>query len=448
MKEKNITKLTLLHIVIGGLIAFFPLLAKLYSVLIVLFGIYFIVKNRNRNNEALYVIAYVVGSEVFLRTTYGSFCYEFGKYFMLFFSLLGLYYTGFSTKRNPYFIYLLLIIPGILMTLDWVSLQEFKENTLSDSLGPICLGIFALYSYKRKISKEELNDILTLISLPVIACCMYLVVRFPYYDGVINNCESNFYLSGIVAPNQMATILGLGTFIIFLRLLLNPSSKMAFGLSLIVFCFVYYRGLLTFSRGGMFTCFGITAILLFAIFMSKEQYRLSKKRVVLLLVVFPAVFLFATVETNQLLYRRYVNENINGLPKTPEIHGRADMALEEIRFFEENPALGLGIGKTKEVREAKYGKKIMTHNELTRLLAEHGLFGVLSIIILIVCPLVLYLKNKKNIYLLPLFGFWLLTINHSGMRIAAPAFLYGLALFDIELKKRNEAVDGEAVSST
>ena len=85
MTEKNIIKLVILHIGIGLLIAFFPFLAKIYAAIIVIIGIFFVVKNKNQNNEVLYVSAYLVGSEVFLRTTGGSPCYEYAKYFMLLF---------------------------------------------------------------------------------------------------------------------------------------------------------------------------------------------------------------------------------------------------------------------------------------------------------------------------------------------------------------------------
>ncbi|WP_255166371.1 hypothetical protein [Flavobacterium sp. J49] len=70
------------------------------------------------------------------------------------------------------------------------------------------------------------------------------------------------------------------------------------------------------------------------------------------------------------------------------------------------------------------------------MLAEHGLFGIAGILILLFTPLFLYLKNKENIYLICLFTFWLLTINHTGMRVAAPSFIYALAL--LRLKKDTE----------
>ena len=259
------------------------------------------------------------------------------------------------------------------------------------------------------------------------------MVCYPYYDGVINNAESNYYLSGNFAPNQMATILGLGTFICFSLLVLVPYSKKIFFIVLALFCLIYYRGLMTFSRGGMFTCFAIILVFLGSLFFTKEKYNHIQKKIVLMLILLTAIFILCNYQTNSILFRRYINENINGLPKAHEVNGRVDMAVEEIKIFEENPILGKGVGSTKEIREVEYGTSMSTHNEITRLLAEHGFLGVLSLLILIGFPPSLYFKNKQNIYLLSFFAFWLLTINHSAMRVAAPAFLYALSLLDVKL---------------
>ena len=86
MSDKQQINLTILHIVIGSLIAFHPPLSKIYSLLIVLMGFYIVVKNKNKNNEILYVIAYIAGSEVFFRATNGTGIHEFGKYSIVLFT--------------------------------------------------------------------------------------------------------------------------------------------------------------------------------------------------------------------------------------------------------------------------------------------------------------------------------------------------------------------------
>ena len=43
--------------------------------------------------------------------------------------------------------------------------------------------------------------------------------------------------------------------------------------------------------------------------------------------------------------------------------------------------------------------------------------------------------NKKNYFFYAFLAFWFATINHSGMRIAAPSFLYALALLNVTYEK-------------
>ena len=104
MKDKYYILLILLHILLGILIFSFPFVSMIYAFLIPLVGLYYVIKNKNRNNEVLYVAAYIVGSEVFLRMTNGLFFYETGKYEVIIFVLLGFFYSGFSKNALPMWI--------------------------------------------------------------------------------------------------------------------------------------------------------------------------------------------------------------------------------------------------------------------------------------------------------------------------------------------------------
>ena len=65
------------------------------------------------------------------------------------------------------------------------------------------------------------------------------------------------------------------------------------------------------------------------------------------------------------------------------------------------------------------------------MIAEHGFLGIVGLFILFVTPFMLYFNNKQHIFMLSFFMFWLLTINHAAMRIAAPAYVYGLCLLQV-----------------
>ncbi len=104
----------------------------------------------------------------------------------------------------------------------------------------------------------------------------------------------------------------------------------------------------------------------------------------------------------------------------------------------DNPILGVGVGKNKELRASQTGIVSASHNEITRMLAEHGFLGILCLLILLITPLYSYLIDRKNLFALSFFAFWLLTINHAAMRLAAPAMVYALSL--LELKRESNHI--------
>ncbi|MGZ9677471.1 hypothetical protein [Flavobacterium sp. GNP001] len=87
----------LFHVLIGFMGYAIPFTAK-YMAMEYFYMEINVIKNQNRNNEALLAAAYIVGSEVFLRMTDGNPLYEISKYAVMVFLLIGMYYSGFSKK--------------------------------------------------------------------------------------------------------------------------------------------------------------------------------------------------------------------------------------------------------------------------------------------------------------------------------------------------------------
>jgi hypothetical protein len=435
MKERLQINLTLFHIAIGSLMAFYSPLSKIYMLLIPLIGFYIVVKSKNKNNEILYVIAYIAGSEVFFRTTNVNTFYEAGKYLMLFFTFLGFFYDGFPKVKNPYWVYLLLLLPAVFVSFMYLN-GDFRRKISFEILGPICMGFLALYNYKRKISAKEINAILTLIALPILACCVFLILKYSQHAYNVSSNRSNFYFSGEFAPNQMATVLGLGVFIYLLKIITESDNKKMFYPNIIVFCLIFYRGLLTFSRGGIATGVIVILVLLLSIYISRVGYFKVKRKIGLLLFVLTSIFILTAYQTENSLFKRYSNFEILDSGNIIKTRGRYIQIESDIKNFRENPLLGIGVGKGKEVRNSEYNRNVSTHSEITRLLSEHGVLGLCALLILLFYPLRLYFNDLRNFYLLPFLIFWLLTINHSATRIIAPLFLYTLTLLQIKMDKK------------
>lgn len=438
MRDKNYISIIIAHLGIGALIFVFPFFAKIYAVVIVVVGLYFVISNKNKNNEALFSAAYILGSEVFLRNTAGNPFYEYGKYFIMFFIIIGFLYDRIPKKTNPYWVYLLLLVPGVITAIDNLKFN-IRTTILFNISGSLCLGICSLYTYKRKITFNNINTILLCIGLPVISYSAYLFFKCPLNNFIIGSTESNYILSGGHAPNQTATILGLGMFVFTTRLFLVQSSRKIIIINTLLFIYIYYRTLLTFSRGGTITGLALILIFIFALLINFHQYNGFKVKIAAFLCLLISVFWLTSFQTDGLLWMRYLDQNPNGLQKSEEINGRSDIAWSEINLFEKNPVLGVGVGKGKEIRRHASRKTVNSHNEITRTLAEQGILGMILLFIVIITPIILFIKNIKNfgqnnqnVFQVCFFVFWILTINHSAMRVAAPSFIYALILLIIK----------------
>lgn len=408
-------------------------LAPLYFLGVFGYFLFMTIQNENRNNEALMAAAYIAGAEVFWRQTGALAFYETGKYGVILFLLIGIFFKGTSSKTVPYWIYLLILVPGVIVASVTLSYEaEFRKLIAFNLSGPVCLGVSALYCYYKKIQKKDMELVIIMLLMPLLAQSFYLYLYTPTLREEIISLSGNYAATGGFGPNQISTVFGLGAFLLVTRLF-TVKNKMINLIDLILLGMVGYRAVVSFSRGGVFT--GIACVICFVGLMYfKQDHRERTKTNFKLFLVgtsFLLIWLFTTAMTSGLIVNRYSNRNKIGQEREDITTGRVELVETELEGFYHHPVIGIGVGKGREFREENLGIEINTHNEITRLLAEHGIFGVIAILILIFVPLLFWLKFKNNYYFLAFVTFWFLTINHSAMRIALPAFVYGLALLYI-----------------
>ena len=362
-----------------------PFLAKIYTIFIVLAGITWMLRSKNKNNEALLISAYIVGVEVFLRMTEGNPIHELSKYLVVFFLFLGIYYKGFSKKSYVYILFLLLLIPGIIIGANALSFDVNVRKAIAFNIsGPICLAIAALYCYQRLITKKQMHTLLVFIGLPILSMTIYLMLYTPSNKEIFINTQSNFATSGGFGPNQVATILGLGMFVFFALAMLYSKTKREILVNLVIFVIISYRGIVTFSRGGVIT--GAAMIVFFMIiiyYFSSPKVRGKLMTIVLFLLVGSGLlWSYSVSRTNGMIEYRYANKDARGKEKEDKLGGREQIGGAELSAFMENPIFGIGVGKNAEYREEIIGHKVSSHNEITRMLADHGSLGLLGLIIL------------------------------------------------------------------
>ncbi len=407
---------------------------KIIWVLIIVVFFLNIISKSNRNEEAFFFVAYISAAEVFIRMSKAMILYETGKYSVILFLIIGIFVGKFKQKFSVSLaFYLLLLLLGIVFTR--VPEGEYIRKTIAFNLsGPFVLGIAGLYFYKRSITKENLINALFFMLLPLFSMVTYLYFKTPDLREVVFGGAANFATSGGFGPNQVATAIGLGVFIIAVFILMKERITGYLLLDIFLLLYFFYRGLLTFSRGGLIT--GVVAIISFVIF-----YTLFKKMSLgaffsyagLTAVFIVSIWLYTSNITGGMLDNRYSGKNANGVQKEDITSGRGEILNDQIASFLENP-LGIGVGNGKYKRLGAFGHaSTISHNEVGRLIEEHGIIGFIILLLLLLLPLenFFYGNNYQRAFISAFYLFWFLTINHSAMRIAFPGFIYGLSLIHI-----------------
>lgn len=431
----------LFHVGIGVVASLNRSSMLLYMIAVFVFFCWQIISKKNKELNVLLACAYFTGAEVFFRMTKAFIFYETGKYAVLFFSIIGIFFLGFKKNAFPYVLYLLLLLPGVLVSYDLIAYDSnFRTAVLFNLSGPICLCLASVFIYGRTISFDQFLKVLDYILYPLISMTVYIILYSPDIREIITSTASNSSVSGGYGPNQVATVLGLGIFILLTRMLIPYKNFLVHWTMMFFLVLMGYRALLTFSRGGVLVAIVISVVFIVIFYFAsslKNKVKLSFKMLGLVAVTL-AIWSFTILQTGGLIGNRYANEDALGREKGDVTTGRVDLLETEIDAFKESPILGVGVGRVKTYFETELGIELPSHNEISRMLSEHGLLGIFALLVLIFSPIITKMKGRKNIYFYPFLIFWALTIAHSSMRIAAPAFIYALCLLNIDYAPKKE----------
>ena len=441
--KTNITYISAvgLHAAIGILIYLNEGLAKFYFFMAVFYFMYRIitVADNKKTYEVLKACAYFVGAEVFFRATKGSISYEAGKYLVILFVLMGMFFKGVSGKGYPYFIYLMFLIPSIFVASTTLSFDaNFRTNIAFVLSGPVCLGLAALFCYDKRITYGQMSNILLLMVLPIIAHTIYIYLYTPNLRDVLSSTASNRAAAGGWGANQVSAILGLGMFIMAIRLFTKSPSIPLKLLNAAILGLISFRAITTMSRGGVIAA--LIAILVFLFYYFRGSNMKKQNELIAIFGLFCISLIMTWMvsinQTDGLVNLRYTNRDHLGREKESLTTGRGELFEGELEGFVESPFFGIGSSRAKDERIEIDGQGVTSHSEFSRTLAEHGIFGVIILLILIFRPFEVRTNNKHNYYFYAFLAFWFLTINHMSMRLAMPAFIYALALLNVTNEKR------------
>ncbi|PHR74585.1 MAG: hypothetical protein COA67_00480 [Lutibacter sp.] len=434
------------HLLLGFLLLI-GVFAKFYALAVVIVGFLSILKNKNSYEQAAMWSAYLAGSDVLFRMSGGMFFHEMHKYAIALFLITALIVEKKKSEVNPIFIfYILLLLIGIAFS-DIPYPESVRKAIAFNLSGPISLGVAAIYFYKRQFSITRLLDVLYCLALPIIAILSLLYFKTPDIRDIAFGGAANFVASGGFGPNQVSTILGVGVFVFIAHLLFKKKFTTILFFDAFLIIYLFYRSLLTFSRGGLLTA--IIAILFFAtLFIYSKSDRITSvfKHIGIVMFFGLSVWIYTSDATGGMLENRYTNRNASGVKKKDLTTGRTEIFNSELEGLFKNPVFGMGVGSGKFKRLETTGLVIASHNEMSRLLGEHGMIGVLILTMLILIPIFNAWQQPAyaKAFLGAFFIFWFLTINHSAMRVSFPGFIYGLSLIRIKLnetsKPKNESL--------
>ena len=410
-----------LHMLLGVLCKESRWIAFAHALGTLAFGLYLVLAGRPRHQIACWA-AYAVGAEVLWRMSSTPLPWEYGKYAI---SLVLL--TAFlrSVKRGfPWIpvVYFILLLPGVVQTLYQAPPKLAKDFISFYLSGPFCMAVCALFFSQLELDSARLQRLICWLVFPVASIAAAAFFGLRTSDSIEFGSGSSIDASGGFGPNQVSAILGLGALCLVLMALslrLGKWVRLAVVLVAVWFC---AHAALSFSRTGIYL-FG-ASLLAATPFLSLRRLLHTFTLIAIGLAVFVATGAWIYLEhfTAGKLGARFAEVGMTG---------RDRLVREDLALWRQNILFGAGIGVSSVERELVTGQRVAAHTEYTRLLAEHGLLGIIALLLLLAAAALNVLRRRPS-FAKPVViagTTWaMLYLAVSAMRTAAPAFLIGLGL--------------------
>lgn len=417
--------LTLIHLPLGITLYSTGSAGLLHPLAAFSLGMFLALRKKVNIHHVTLAVAYIVGAEVLWRMAGVPTPWEFGKYASAIILVTAMYRCRhFDIPKLP-LLYLALLIPSCIMVLAQLSMNQVSSAISFNMSGPMLLMVSCWFFYKCKMSPSQFRRLLFAFILPLLSVALSALFYTVTAEDLSFDGESNFTTSGGFGPNQVSAMLGLGVFLSAAGFLLFKKwsvYSIYFAVSALLFSALC---VMTFSRGGMYNAVGGIAIML--IFGLRDV--VAGLRRMAPAVILGALFLL-------LIYPVLDNFTGGALGERFEDTGttqRSEIATADLDIFMENPAFGIGVGAAYTERQ-RFLHKAMSHTEFSRMVSEHGGFGLGAMLVMIVM-LVMNLTRPNSTpgksFVAGMMAWACLFMMNSGMRLAAPSFIWGLGFVTI-----------------
>lgn len=367
------------------------------------------------------ICAYMTGCEVLWRMNKASILWEFGKYAVCLVMLMTFVKKAPKRPLLPW-LYFLMLVPSCFITkVGFEDFEAFRKQISFNLSGPLALTISVLFWSRINLTKEEFQKTIIMLVGPVVGIASIAAYKIHAATELAFGTESNVLTSGGFSPNQVSGMLGLGLLLLFFYLMGHKKSKS----SLVVFAVMIWLAIqaaLTLSRGGLYgAVIGILAGSLFLMGSGK-----TRGKFIFVLVLMGAIYQFIAVPYLNKLSGGAVSSRFQKTTMT----GREELMAIDMQLWKENPLFGVGAGQSVYFHISEgHAKGVASHTEFTRLLAEHGSFGLLAILMLVLMAISFFrrARNAPNRALVAAMTCWVFSyMVTAAMRIMAPSFLFGL----------------------
>lgn len=409
------------HVVLAMLMRAFPAIATFHAVGCLLGGLLFAATTRRTAHVAL-VVAYIAGCEVLWRMSKASVFWEYGKYAMVAVMLVTLARTRARRNVTLASFYLGLLLPSAGLTFIALGFAGGRDQLSFALSGPLAIACAIVYFSSIRLTAMQLRATFAAFVAPICGVSTLVFIKSREATDLVFVNGSNSMASGGFGPNQVSAVLGLG---MLLLVLVCFDGRLMWWLRLLLLgiaAMLAFQTVLTFARGGiMLALVGIFAAM-FVLLRSNRRARVAVVSVGLLSFVLGNYVVEPQLEetTGGSVAQRFSNTRSSG---------RDQIVESELEMFMDNPAIGVGpgIGAALRLKDGQIGP---SHTEYTRMLAEHGVLGALSLVCLGILGL-RAIRGNRNASAqaigsaLVIWAALFLAIYST--RLAAPAFALGLA---------------------
>ena len=376
----------------------------------------------------IYSIVYLVMCGVLWRMTEAGAPWEIGKHALWLTAAIVLF--RFHRRLPPPLplFYLALLLPGAAITVLDVGPSAGRTQIVFNLAGPLALAAgTAMFSLVR-FSPRDFRRVVYLGIAPVAS--IWIIAFTALLQVEEFTTESSKEAVGGFGPNQVSTILGLGALLAILWGFRDNSSihRLVLGVAGLTFL---AQSVLTFSRGGLYNT--LAALLAVGVLYVRRPGRIFGALVVLGLVVAMGALLFNRVDdfTDGNLGKRFSDTNVTG---------RDELARDDLSIWAQEPVTGVGAGQSRFARTG-LREGSAAHTEFTRLLAEHGVLGLMALGVLGVIA-AQNLRGRVELWeqawSLALMVWTAAAMANAAMRVGAISLAFALAAVRAVVPDRTE----------